>query len=383
MKKLTVCHIITDLDIGGAEMVLYRLVKGMQAHPFRHVVLSLSDRGKIGRKLDLLGVPVFCLNMKRPHGAVSAGWRLITLVRRINPALLQGWMYHGNLAAALDGFFTGRKTPVLWNVRHSLSDLSDEKRSTACLIRLGAAFSRRVAGIIYNSGVSAVQHQSAGYHAGRCRVIPNGFDTGEFRPRPELRTKVRQTLGFSESAVLVGMIARSHPMKGHECFLQAATRLAARHPDVGFVLAGRGVDLDNGRLLNLVDRLGIAGRVRLLGEREDMAGLLNAVDIQTSASIWGEGFPNIIGEAMACGVPCVVTDVGDSGFLVGHSGKIVTPGSVSALVDAWSEFLSIGAAARLKLGRAARQRIEARFSLSAMADQYAEMCGAGGSGGTQ
>lgn len=388
MKKLTVCHMITDLDIGGAEMALYRLVKEMQAHhPFSHVVLSLSDRGRIGGKLNLLGVPVHCLRMRRWHGAVSAGLRLITFVRQLNPALVQGWMYHGNLAAALGGIFSAGATPVLWNVRHSLSDLSHEKRSTACLIRFGTVFSHRVAGIVYNARVSAAQHQSAGYHASRCRVIPNGFDTREFRPRPEVRTEIRQALGFNDRAVLIGLMARYHPMKGHECFFRAASRLAAENPDVGFVLAGRGADLKNSRLLNLVDDLGIAGRVRLLGEREDIAELLNAVDIETSASTWGEGFPNIIGEAMACGVPCVATDVGDSSFVVGRTGKIVPPGSVPALVDAWSDLLGMGVAGRLELGRAARQRIEAHFSLSAVADQYAafysETCGAGRSEGVQ
>jgi glycosyltransferase involved in cell wall biosynthesis len=235
---------------------------------------------------------------------------------------------------------------------------------------LGALLSRRPAAILYNSHISAKQHETLGYHSDKRRIIPNGFDCEVFRPDPDARTRVRNDLGINDNVLVVGLIARYHPMKDHRNFLAAASIFHGFAPDARFVLAGAGVDPRNKNLTTQLEDLGLARHTYLLGERADVAALNASMDIATLSSAWGEGFPNVIGEAMACGVPCVVTDVGDSSFVVGDTGRVVSPRNPEALAHAWRELVEIGWTARHQLGMKARRRIQANFSLDVVVRQY-------------
>lgn len=282
-------------------------------------------------------------------------------------------MYHGNLAAWVAGSFAHSHIPVLWNVRHTPYNMEDEKRTTAALIHLEARLSALTKRIIYNSTTSRERHQALGFDEDRGVVIPNGFDLETFKPSKDHYASVRRELGVSPDAKLIGLLARYHPMKDHTGFFQAAAILAQDFPEIHFVLAGEGVDANNQTLVNVIENLGLKSRSHLLGERDDTPRLTAALDIATNCSAWGEAFSNAIGEAMACRVPCVVTDVGDSTWLVDRSGFVVPPRDPQALAEGWKTLLSMDPGERLRMGELARTRIQDHFSMSAMVDAYQDL----------
>jgi len=348
--------------------MLYRLLSAMRHGEFQHIVVSLLDRGSLGSSIEALGVPLFTLKMKS-LSVLASGLRLRRLVRRVQPDLIQGWMYHGNLAAVAARRLSRQNIPVIWNIRQSLYDIRDEKKTTAVAIRLGAKLSHLARKIIYNASISAEQHEALGYCAERRTIVGNGFDAQQFKPCPESRVQIRTELNLPISTPLIGLVARYHPLKDHATFLRAASLLVQSDRGVHFLLAGSNVDKDNAALTGLIEALGLQGHVHLLGERSDIPRLTAALDIATSAS-WAEGFPNVIGEAMACGVPCVVTEVGESPTLVGETGLVVGARNPGALAQAWQCLLKKGPEARRRLGMAARQRIIERYALDKIAAQY-------------
>ncbi len=345
-------------------MMLYKLLSGMDRERFSPSVISLQDKGTIGSLIEQLGVPVHALEMRRGIPTPRVVLSLFYLLRRLDPHVIQGWMYHGNLAASLGALACRR--PICWNIRQSLYSLTYEKRATALVIRIGALLSGMTSCIVYNAHESLRHHEGVGYH-GRSVVIPNGFDTERFRPDAD--PSVRAELGIPAGSPLIGLVARYHPMKDHENFLRAAALLYNQNPHVHFLLAGKGVDGDNTDLSAMIRNLNLCGHVHLLGERTDVPRITAALDMATLSS-YAEAFPNVVGEAMVSGVPCVVTDVGDSAWIVGGTGRVVPPRDSGALADAWLDLIEMGNEGRRELGRRARQRICENFSLDEVVRQY-------------
>jgi glycosyltransferase involved in cell wall biosynthesis len=369
---MNVIHIITGLGVGGAEMTLLRLLATQTARDFKPSVISLREEGVIGAQIQSLGIPVYSMNMQPIIRSPLALINLSQLVKRLAPDLIQGWMYHGNLAATLVAYSLGLRIPLLWNIRQSLYELKKERILTRGVIHGNARLSGLPKVILYNSQTSALQHEAMGFKAERRRIIPNGFDCEQYRPDSEHRYRLRQELGFSSQQILIGLIARYHPIKDHANFLKAAARLmkiGGARQNVVFILAGRGVDASNGSLVELIHQLGLRSKVHLLGERSDIPHLMAALDIATLSSA-GESFSNVIGEAMACGVPCVATDVGDSAAIIADTGRVVPPKNPHALAAAWQELLAVGPEGRQQLGHKARCRITNHFSLLASVRCY-------------
>jgi glycosyltransferase involved in cell wall biosynthesis len=281
-------------------------------------------------------------------------------------------MYHGNLAAWLAVRMCAPRPRLFWNLRQTLYDIRLESRQTRWLIRLGARLSPTADKIIYNSEVSARQHELAGYTAGKRVVIPNGFDIGIMEAQADARQSVRKEFGFAPDALLVGQVARYHPMKGHLRMLLAAASVGQKNPRARFLLVGLGVTRNNLALADQIRALGLDEKVILAGERADIARLMAAMDILVSASEWGEGFPNVVGEAMACGTPCVVTDVGDSAWVVGECGRIVPPRDADALSKTIVALL-LDDGLRKELGYKARQRIQDLFSIEKVSKSYLDL----------
>lgn len=350
--------------------MLYKLLSHMDPKNYKTEVVSLIDVGPMGRKIQELGIPVHGLDMRIGRPDPISIWQLIRLVRKLKPSLIQGWLYHGNLAAQFVKIFLSEPMPVLWNIRHSIHNLDYEKKTTAWVIRLCAKLSNKPCRILYNSKVSADQHEALGYAPEKRVVIPNGFDTEFFSPFKEARLKIRKELGLSSSSILIGLIGRYHVMKDHSNFIRAAAHLSNSHPDVHFLLAGRDVDINNRELMDLLLDLKLTHKFHLLGERNDINRLTAGLDIASSSSSFGEGFPNVIGEAMACQIPCVVTDVGDSGWIVGDTGRVIPPRDPVALAEAWKKLLDIGLEGRKELGKKARDRIMENFSIKRIVSQY-------------
>ena len=367
---MKIVYIITDLSIGGAQMMLYQLLSKMSRERFTPVVVSLMDHGTVGDRIQALGIPVYAIGMNTGTPALSAIQRLIRLVRQLNPDIVQGWMYHANLAAQVAGRFCEQKMSIVWCIQCSIYSLAFEKKLTAAIIRLCAYLSKLDTNVVHVSKISKIQHEALGYSKSNSCVIPNGVDTLLFAPSIEARVTVRAELGLPEQACLIGLMARYHAMKDQANFLKAAALVLKEHPDVHFILAGQGIDRENQALYDLIRELGIHEQTHLLGERTDMPRLTAALDIASLSSSYGEGFPLAVGEAMSCGVPCVVTDIGDSAWMVGDTGRIVPPQNPEALANAWKELINLGAEGRSALGQAARNRAIAHFSLDSVVAQY-------------
>ena len=370
---MKILHIIPGLPTGGAEMMLYKLLSVTDRNIFDPMVISLTDYGSLGKDIKPLDIPVYKIDMNAGCPKPWEVWRFIKLIRKIMPELIQGWMYHGNLAALLAKWVLPNHVPLLWNIRHTPDDLKKEKRTTARVISLGARLSSRPDRIIYNSNVSAQKHESMGYSDKHKQIIPNGFNCEQFKPFNNAHLQLRRLLGLKEDTLLIGLIARYHIMKDHVTFLHSAGRLIMMYPNVHFILVGYGVDKTNHLLIKIIENLGLIGKVHLLGERADIAEITAGLDIASSSSSWGESFSNTIGEAMACGVPCVVTDVGDSGWIVGDTGIVIKPRDEKALTKAWVTLIELGSEGREQLGRSARQRVIEHFSINIVVKQYEDL----------
>lgn len=368
-----VLHVITSLDTGGAEMMLVKLLRKLKQEASFSVIVLMNE-GKLGSAIKKLGIPLTALDLQQGQlpGPVAIA-KLISASRKFRPTVIQGWMYHGNLAALLALAATHGRPRLFWNIRQTLYRLDNEQRLTRLLIRTGSWFSGSPDAIVYNSELSALQHESIGYSSIRRTVLPNGFDISSFRADPHVRSDVRRELNVPANTRIVGHIARYHPMKGHASLIEAARLVLDRIHDVRFLLVGRDVTSANQELAQKIRAAGLDGHMILLGERHDVSRLMTAMDVAVSASAWGEGFPNVIGEAMATEVPCVATDVGDSAYVVGDGGRVVCAGDPLALADAISGLLELSDANRRRIGRSGRDRVRQCFSIDTVAAAYLDL----------
>ncbi len=330
------------------------------------------DEGTIGKQIKSLGVPVYCLGMKRSFPSPSAILKLTYLLRSIQPDIIQGWMYHGNLLSLIASKLIRSQLPLIWNIRQSLYSLTYEKPMTRMVIRCGALLSDQATRILYNSSTGAEHHEGIGYKSDKSFIIPNGFDIDVFAPSTDARYSVREELGLDADTPLVGLIGRYHAMKDHGTFLKAAAQLHRRFPAVNFLLAGTDVAPQNKQLMTLIREGELFDNVHLLGERHDIPRLTAALDCAALSS-FAEGFPNVVGEAMSCGVPCVVTDVGDAAWVVGDTGIVVPPRNPDDFASALGELVEMGPERRKAIGKIARQRIIDSFSLAAVVQRYEQL----------
>jgi len=369
---MRILHIITGLSTGGSERALYNVLSGGLSDRHESVVISLRDEGTYGPLIRLLGVPVYCLHIQRGFPSIHAIYRLRVLVHELQPDWIQGWMYHGNLAATLAWGFGHKQSMVAWNIRQCLYELANEKILTRQVIRANRVLSGKADIILYNSHLSKVQHEVFGFTATHGRVIPNGFDTKSLRLLSHKRNDVRKQLGLPEDVLVVGHVARFHPMKDHANFLHAAVRVAQINPKAHFILVGHNVTRQNTTLSSILP-LELEERFLFLGERPDVYEIMTAMNLLCSSSAWGEAFSNVLGEAMALGIPCISTDIGDSGHIVGETGLIVPPQNPDALAQGILELLSVSESYLIDLGQRARARIEANYALPKIVSQYAEL----------
>jgi len=367
---IRVLHFITGLNIGGAERMLYNLAVHADRRRFDFQVIALQSGGEIADELRAIGVAVTELGISNPFSAMGALPRLRRIVRDAQPNMLQGWMPHGNLAAWLASLICGRHIPVVWTIVQSLHDLSREKFLTRIIIRYCAWISRNTASILYNSDTARIHHEQLGYNAAGGITIPTGFDTDTYLPNLNSRAEFRRSLGLHENALLVGLVARFDPLKDHANFLSAAAIVTRRHQTARFVLVGRNVDGANQDLVKQVRELGLEENIHLLGVCQNIPKITAALDVAVSSSL-SEAFANTIGEAMSCGIPCVVTDVGDSASVVGNCGRVVRPAASEQLATAIGDLLDLTPAERFRLGSLARQRIIDNFSIEKVVARYA------------
>ncbi len=371
--KINVTWVTTGLGTGGAEMMLCAFIAASHASRFRHSVISLTAGGKYVAPLAGLGVNVCSLGMTPGRPSLSALFQLARAMRTTKPDVIAGWMYHGNLAALLGKWLAFQRAPLIWNVRQSLDSLKNEKPGSAAVIRLCARLSPFASAISYNSRASARHHEIAGYRKEKTVLIPNGFDLAKFVPASEARIALRAELGLPPETTLVGRFGRFAPMKDHANFIRAAAIVSEASPKTHFIMVGTGIDGENKELSAQISSLNLQQRIHLLGERQDIPQLTAGLDVACSSSAFGEGCPNVVGEAMACGVPCAVTDVGDSAWLAGDCGRVVPARDSTALAHAIHNLLRMPEIARHELGMASRQHIAQNFSLDSVIDRFTQL----------
>lgn len=369
-RPIYVLHVITGLGPGGAEGMLARLAPAMDRSRFRIGVVSLlTGEGRNKERLLDHGIAVHEIGMDRARPSLSALLQLRHVVRREAPDLIHAWMYHAILAAIL----AAQNVPVIANVRANLDGNRDPFRTRA-LVRLGAWFSPRAARMCYVSETGRLEHERIGYARGRSLVIGNGFDCERLKRDPSISSAVRAEWKFGEERIVFGNVGRFHPVKNQAGLIRAFARVARQNPAVSLVLAGEDVDAGNVALNSEIVRLNLQDQVILLGQRRDVGRVMNGFDVFVSSSFC-EGFPNVIGEAMATGVPCVATDAGDSRIIIGDTGTIVPCGQEAALASAMLSMAGRDRAERRRLGEAARTRIVESFSLPAIASRYSALYG--------
>src|SRR5215467_246384 len=366
---IKILHVITTLGPAGAETMLCRIISAMDGSRFENEIVTLTGILDLAERMERIGVRVRTLGMKKGVPNPFAVIRLARWIREWKPDVIHTWMYHANLVGALAAQLAG-SVPVVWGIHHSVLDPRVDKRRTMLVNRACAFLSRRLpARIAFCSEASLRLHKELGYDSSKLEVISNGFDLEQVKPDAAAPSALRRELGISNNTLLIGMAARFHPHKDHRNFLQAAARLHAQRPEVRFLLCGLGITSQNSQLTEWIKAAGLLDCCHLLGLRHDMQRIFAGIDIATTASR-SEAFPVVIGEAMACGTPCVVTDVGDSAIIVGQTGIVVAPGDPNALANAWRKLIDAGPEIRGHLGMAARHRVESHFALQAIVERY-------------
>ena len=362
-----VLHVTTSLTMGGAEMMLYKLITATHGGQLVHGVVSLTEGGEVRAMLEEQGIAAASLGMRRGVPDPRAVLRLRHIIDRERPDVVQSWMYHANLLA---GLAAAGVAPVVWGIHHSDVRPGTIRHLTHWTRVACARLAKRLPVQIVCGGESVLRaHAALGYSADRMTVIPIGFDLQQLRPDPVLRRRVRIDLDLPEDAPVVGLLARFHPDKDHATFLRAAGRVAKVRPDVFFLLTGRGVTAENRTLQRMVSEQGLGDRAKLLGVVPDVGHVLASLDVLALSSRT-EAFPTVLGEAMAVGVPCAATDCGDARAIVGPTGRIVPTGDPEALGGALLELLDLTPAGRAALGCAAREWVRQRYDLPEIARQY-------------
>lgn len=346
------------------------MLRGLEREGFRQSVISLTHRGIYGELIEATGTPLRTLGMTGITAMACGLPKLYRALGSLKPDIVQTWLYHADLLGLLAARLGG-KAAVVWNIRCAVLEPGDVPYSTRWLVQLLALLSGWPDAILFNSAAGLEAHRAIAYRPRRSKVISNGFDIDEWRPDSNRREKFRTEIGVAEDVFVVGMVARYHRMKDHHCFLSAAAKICSSCTDARFVLAGTDIAWNNDALVADIDRLGLRDRVVLLGARDDIQTVMAGLDclVLTSTS---EGFPNVIGEAMAAGVPCVATDVGDAQVIMGDTGTIAAVGDFAAVAEGVLKLMAAGREERSALSVRCRARIAENFLIDGVVACYAE-----------
>lgn len=355
------------LEVGGAERQLVETVRGLAAQGVLVCVALFYRGGGFATALDgLPGVTLICLEKTGRWDMIRVSRRLCRLAREFRPKTVWGFAQEPNLLALAAGRAAG--SGVVWGIRRSTRHLPWRDLPALCSFFFAAAASRLANTVVYNSEAGRKAYTARGYSRTNAIVIHNGFDTKHFSPSSALREKTRGEWKVAPRDILIGIVGRLHPVKDHPRFIEAAALARLQNPSLRFVCVGPGSEPFRRELEALAERKGLGSNLFFVGELTNMPAAYNALDALVLCSK-EEGFPNVIGEAMSCGIPCVTTDVGDASVLVGEAGITVKADSAAALADSICEMLSGGRVALAARGHAARQRILEHFSLAVMIDR--------------
>lgn len=370
---MKVIHIITGLDDGGAEAVLYRLC--LSDKVYNHIVVSLMDEGKYGPLLVDKDIKVYCLNMKRGRISIAGLLKLYKIIHKINPNVVQTWMYHANLIGGVVSRLVGIKN-VVWGIHHTNLIKGESKISTVIIVRINAFLSYFIPrNIIYCAHKSKEVHEKLGYSVSKAHVIGNGYNINQFFTDNYIRDTFRSKFEVSDEVNLLGMIGRYDPLKDHLNLIRALPRIIEAGYNIKLILVGKDLDTSNQTLLNQIKENDLLDTIVLMGQRDDIPAVMNAIDLNVLSSS-SEAFPNVLPEAMACGTPCVTTDVGDAALIIGTTGWVVPPKDNLLLANAIMQALDerhLNNQQWLDRKSKCRSRIVDNFSIERMILNYREI----------
>lgn len=353
--------LVRSLNCGGAERQLLQLVRGLSRRRFDVTVAVMYPSGALWQEAkEIEGIRLVCLEKRGRWDLVSLGRRLWSVAREFRPHIVHGYMGVANELSLALGKACGAR--VVWGLRAADMDLTSYGPVAAGAFRAGAPLSRFADAIIVNSFAGERHHVAEGYCSKNVIVIPNGIDAERFRPDAEAGQRVRQQWGVAPGERLIGIVARLDPVKDHATFLAAAGMLARERTGIRFACVGARPEPYRTKLETMANELSLNGRLIWAGEHPELRGIYNAFDLATSSSI-SEGFPNVVAEALACGIPCVTTDVGDSALIVDNPECVVPRRNPHALATTWKKILDWREEKRWEFAKIARMRMISEYSL--------------------
>ena len=370
---MKIIHVITSLNDGGAEAVLFNLCKYDKKN--KHQVVSLTGYGKYGSMLKEIGINTVKLNMMSNRLSLIPFFKLIKFLHNKKPDIVQTWLYHGDLVGGLAARIAGIKS-IVWGIHHTTLDSYKSKKITIWISKLLSKLSWWIPKKIISCSRRGIDtHKKLGYDFRKMCFIPNGYDLDSFRFKEYQQDKLKINLNLDTSIPLIGTVGRFNSQKDHLNLLDALVILAKDKILFNYVLVGTGLDQSNKQIVEWIRKRGLSTYVKLLGQRNDIPKIMNGLDLHVLPSAFGEAFPNVVNEAMACGTPCVVTNVGDASFIVGDTGWVVRPKSPKALAKAIKIALQElrGGTAKNAYSLKVRRRIKENFSVIKMVKGYTEL----------
>ena len=367
---MRIVHIITGLGDGGAEHTLFKICKYDNIN--KHIVISLKGPGKYFSLLNKLGIKVYCLNIK--FFSFHKIFFLIKLLSDLKPNVVQTWLVHADFLGGITARLAGIKN-IIWNIRYSNFEIGKAKLTTILIIKILAKLSFFIPrSIIINSKRAKKIFTIEGYDGKKLKFIPNGFDSSILKPQKFQKISFKKKLKIKKLLPLIGNVARYDKKKDHLNLLNALSLIRAKNVNFFCTLVGSNIDKNNLSLVSEIKRLKLSNSVKLLGQSDNILQVMNGLDIFVQSSSYGEGFPNVVAESMACGTPCVVTDVGDAGLIVGKTGWIVPPNNPNNLAKAIEKALNeMGTKNWNKRCYKTRLRIKENFNISKMLQSYNEV----------
>ncbi len=361
---MKIVHIITGLGDGGAEHTLYKICKYDKLN--KHFVISLKNPEKYYSLLNKLGIKIYCLNFK--IYSIIKFIYLIKFLKNLKPDVVQTWLVHGDFIGGIAARLAGLKN-IIWNVRYSNLEFGKAKFTTILIIKILCKLSFFIPRLIIVVSKSAKKTcKELGYDAKKLYLIANGYDLSVIKSFKV--QKIRSKYKIKKKIPLIGKVARYDKKKDHTNLFNALNLIKKKNIKFHCFLVGKNIDKNNLNLINQINKLKLSNCIKLLGQKNNIIEIMNEIDLLVQSSSYGEGFPNVVAEAMACGTPCVVTNVGDAAFIVGKTGWVVPSKNPQKLASAIEKALSFIKKNSFKKNNKPRLRIKKNFSIKKMLNQY-------------